>query len=258
MKSSYIPFLQCYRLLCVVLCAGLSVMPAVQAELNSEPRTKPMQMPSFKISYVPPNVGAPTRRVGAGTRGKVCNEANMISESFKIVALGPVMTGYTLSAQPVLYWSINQAVQGDFIFTINPLSSDAEAFSLYEPLLDETRQLSLQAGIHAFKLSDYAIELKTKQEYEWSVTLVCDNKMPSLNLSATGSIQRIAPSQGLLAQIKSTSEQQQPYLYARSGIWYEALQSLSQLIENVPDSRQLKKIRHNLLQQEKLDLPIHY
>ena len=69
--------------------------------------------------------------------------------------------------------------------------------------------------------------LEVGKDYHWSFALVCDLADPSGNLVVDSWIQRTRPSAELTAALGRTAAQDLPALYARSGIWYDAIAQLT-------------------------------
>lgn len=180
------------------------------------------------------------------SRGGPCKN---LGDDFSLEVLVPGI-GYTVSAQPTLYWSTSQPVSGQFMFTLKPVAVAKPGTVEFPAALLETKtDLSVKAGIQSLPLAQYQVSLQENKEYEWSVSLTCDAQNPSLNQSATGKIKRITPPAKMKTITKATSESQWPYLYAEMGIWYDALDSLSGLIQKNPNDKQLREVRASLLKQ---------
>jgi hypothetical protein len=98
-------------------------------------------------------------------------------------------------------------------------------------------------------LSDYAIRLKPEVEYEWTVSLIQDPAQRSSDVLAGGVIRHVEASPKLQKITRSVSEQRLPFVYAEEGLWYDAIASVSDLIETNPNDAILRKQRAALLQQ---------
>lgn len=182
-------------------------------------------------------------RGSRGSRG-MCNTVN---EDFSLRVLVPG-AGFTTAKQPHLYWSISSPLSADLVFTLIPVMAPG-SFDYPEPLIDKTIAKSVKAGIHSLSLADYGVSLEENREYEWSVSIICDPNNPSLNMSATGKIKRIKPPANLEAGLKSAKQEQLVAVYAQNGIWYDALDTLSQLIAQNGNNENLRKIQVSLLKQ---------
>lgn len=190
-----------------------------------------------EVTYVPPDVGAPTRRAGAGTRA---------DGEIMLYPLAPEHTGQVLAKQPTLYWFVSAQPQLPVRIMIK------EAKSLDKPLLEEYLQVETQ-GIHSFSLADYGVTLAQDVVYEWSVALITPEKTARLLASAT--IKRVAVPETVLETWANAKEAALPRLYAAAGLWYDALDVLSRQIANLSDEAQqpLKSTRASLLKQVNLE-----
>ena len=195
------------------------------------------------ISLANTHSQASSSRGSRGSRG-LCNT---VDEGFSLQVLVPG-AGFTTVRQPNLYWSISSPLSADLVFTLIPVMAPG-SFDYPEALIDKTITHSVKAGIHSLSLADYGVSLEEDREYEWSVSIVCDPKNPSLNLSAIGRIKRIKPSTDLTARVKAAKPEQLVTVYANNGIWYDALDTLSQLIAQNGNNENLRKIQVNLLKQ---------
>ncbi len=204
-----------------------------------------------EIAYKPAVTGAPVRRVGAGSRGVrgVCKDVAGIDESFSLQVLAPDSIGQTLSKQPTLYWSVSMPVSAKFLFTIAEESRDFP-----EPVLDKEMTIAVPVGIQTLPLATHGISLKENVNYKWSVSLQCDTANPSLNVIASGMIKVVTPATDVEKSFKQAGEETLPYLYAEHGYWYDALTSLTNLIEKGrPNDQKWREVRANLLKQGGLE-----
>lgn len=160
----------------------------------------------------------------------------------QIRVLSPKDVALTVQAKPTLYWYQSKA------------STAACEVTLVEPkkpkpLLLLTTPAPSTPGVHSFRLSKFDVELKPGVNYSWSVAVVVDPKSRSGDVVANGIIRRVEPPADLTAKLPQTPERNQPALYAHNGLFYDALQSLSDQIEKNPQDEALKKQRAKLLAQ---------
>ena len=74
--------------------------------------------------------------------------------------------------------------------------------------------------------------------------------MPLLPVFITsGTIKRVEQTAELTKKISAAKEKELPSIYAESGLWYDAIASLSRLIEKYPNDKTLREYRTNLLEQ---------
>lgn len=206
---------------------------------------QPAVLHAGAISYSPPDVGAPSRRVGAGVRG-----TDTARELPFIGALIPKTTGLTSQAQPTLYWtsdlSVNYPVQISLQYA-SPKSLKEREDVLFLSLD------SVKAGVHAINLQEHNISLKPDVLYKWGVTVVVSdidkNTTPAADPFADGHIIYQPMSKALEAELEKTPAAQKAAVYAKNGIWYDAVSTLSQQIEQHPENQGLKQTRLELMQQ---------
>lgn len=188
--------------------------------------------------YNPPAVsGAPTRRVGGGTRG-----AGDVNPPI-LALLAPKSVGLTLQAQPLLYWSLSQSVDKAVELAIH--YADPMTYG-FDPIL-KTELKSVAVGVQVLNLADYGIELDADVEYEVSLALILEPEKRLNDVITSATILRVSPE-----TVKSLDTQTAltPNLLAENGIWYDALANLSAQIAQQPEQQaQLRQQRAHLLEQ---------
>ena len=185
-----------------------------------------------------------SRGVSRGPSRGIRGACQSISKDFSLRVLVPGI-GNTISEQPTLYWSISQPLSAQFELTLKPIMPPG-SFEFPEPLIDKTVHLSVNKGIQALSLVQHNAKLDINTQYEWSISLVCDSENPSINIFDSGIIKRVEPSNTLNERIKGANERQLPYIYAENGVWYDALDTLSRLIQK---DNSLSTVRASLLKQ---------
>lgn len=165
--------------------------------------------------YTPPVEGIPGRREGGGTRG------DCLQTSEPLVALMPQDAyGETVSGYPSFY------------FFVPAISVEMAEFQLLNEAGDTVYtsefQVTGESGIVAIHLPETVgmPPLAVGENYEWVFSLVCDRNDRSGDLFVSGWLQRIEPSQAFLDELAITPESDRSSLYARSGLWYEAIDTL--------------------------------
>lgn len=184
--------------------------------------------------YKPPMRGAPASRIGGGSRST--GEAD-----FVLSVLAPDHTGLTSQAQPTLYW-----------YTSGPSNATLEVTVIAEvaerPVLTQNLNLT-RGGVQSFDLAKHGVTLKPDTEYEWFVSAVPDPTQRSKDVTSGGTIRRVAPDPAVQARVAAADERQAPLIYAEAGLWYDAIDALSRLIELHPDDAKLNAQRAALLDQ---------
>ena len=191
------------------------------------------------VLYQPPRRGAPARdRVGAGiTRGATALPTPL--------ALAPDHVGLTVSASPSLFWHID-ALPGDGVALVFAVTDETSVTPLAEVGLDAPKGV----GIQRLRLADHGIELAPDTEYMWSIALVADADNRSEDVVSTGFIRRVARPETLAATSRDGVD------FAQAGIWYDALEALSDEVDAGPDDRKARFLRSALLRQVKLDAAV--
>ena len=199
---------------------------------------KPANVSAAAMVYKPPMRGAPASRVGGGTRGTG-------KDNFVLSVLAPDHTGFSSQAQPTLYWYASGPSTTKLEVTV--IADTAE-----RPLLTQNLKVT-RGGVQSFDLAKHGITLKPDTEYEWFVSAIPDAAQRSKDITSGGTIRRVAPDPAIQARIAAAGERQAPLIYAEAGLWYDAIDALSRLIERNPGDSELQAQRAALLKQ--VDLP---
>jgi hypothetical protein len=230
---------------------GLSVQAAPSpsdpgttwAASNSVPPAKPAPAsPLKKVIFRPPgdeSGGILPIRVGGGSRGGPSN-------GLSLEVLVPDEVALTTQAQPSLYWYQSKGAETPCEVTlIEPKNP--------KPLLVLKTTEPTPQGIHAVRLGKFKVQIKPNVLYRWSVAVVVDPQNRSEDIVANGLIKRIDPAPTLSGQLEKAAPQDRAALYAGSGIWYDALQSISDQIDQAPMDASLRDERDALLKQIGMD-----
>jgi len=186
--------------------------------------------------YVPPARGAPSGRVGGGTRGL---------HPLPLAALSPSHTGLTISPQPVLYYFAPGAAKPRF--TLRPVSDPSSP-----PLVEKELPLPRDAGIQRLELKSLGVTLTPGVEYRWTVSMAGEAR------EASGTIQRIEPTTELSRKLSATSGRSRYAMLAREGLWYDALDEVSRAVGAAPNNPVPAKHRAALLEQIGLSAVARY
>jgi hypothetical protein len=187
--------------------------------------------------YRPPLRGAPRAKVGGGMRGALAVPTLQV--------LTPAHVAETVSAQPSLFWHID-AIPGDgstLMFTL----LDEEGI---DPVVEAALDAPARIGIQRIRLADHGVTLEPGIEYEWSVALVVDPARRAKDVISTGYIRRVPEPVGLRRRPAGVAT------YAELGLWYEALESISDRIDASAGDGRLRSQRAALLHQAGLDSAI--
>ena len=200
-----------------------------------EPEGQKSVTPVGLPTYRPPLRGAPGGRVGGGTRG-------IGDEFITLLVLAPNHVGLTVQGQPTLYWYLSKPTNLPIEVTI------IEDQAIY-PLLEKQIRLPIQPGINCIRLADYGVFLLPGESYRWFIAAIPAPDRRSKDIIAAGFIERIETPEALHMKLSQTDRQNIPYIYAESGIWYDTITAISDLIEANPNDMNLHKQRAALLEQ---------
>lgn len=198
-----------------------------------EPKEKRPPTAALPV-YRPPWRGAPGGRIGGGTRG-------LAAQWIQMAALAPDHIALTVQEQPSLFWYINQATEVPAVFTFIDKEST-------RPIVEVRLPEAIEAGIHRVRVSDFDLHLMLGVQYEWFVSLVRDPDRRSKDVIAGAVIERVQPSEALKVE-RAAAKVDLTYRYAEAGIWYDALETISDLIEMAPADETLRRQRASLLEQ---------
>jgi Domain of Unknown Function (DUF928) len=211
----------------VIILLTVSVAIAAESSKASATTATPV--------YKPPKRGAPASRVGGGARGA---EAG----SLVLSVLAPEHTGWTAKDQPTLYWYISEPANTRVELTV----IDDAAIA---PLLETHLEPPSKAGVQYLRLADHNVHLKEGMKYPWSVALVRDPGQRSQDIVASGTLTYVKPSAELKQKLTQVDKEALASIYAGEGYWYDAIESLSELIEAQPQDKRLRELRASLLEQ---------
>jgi len=177
--------------------------------------------------YQPPNRGAPKARIGGGTRG-----INPLR------ALTPGHVGLTTSDQPRLYWYLAPGFSNRLRFHLGVANSAL-------PLLDVPLPPQVNGGIQYLDLAQHGINLAPGRVYQWWILLEPLPQQGRMKIVSGGALQRVAPD----PQLQNADARRRPYLAARQGLWYDALDGVSRLVEQGRNTAHWRRQRADLLEQ---------
>ena len=218
----------------VLLAASGSAHAQTLAQPQVQAQTQAQASDSASAIYKPPLRGAPARRVGGATRGS--GDSDLV-----LNVLAPDQTGLTTQAQPTLYWYASRPT--NTLIELILISDTAEV-----PVLSKNL-LVTPGGVQAIDLVSYGVTLALDTEYEWFVSVVTNTNQRSKDMTSGGTVRRVAPDAAVAARVAAAGERAAPRIYAEAGLWYDAIGSLSRLIERSPADPELRALRASLLEQ---------
>ena len=226
--------LQCFVAISLGAVTAVSSATEQGQSLKGSRAGKPAATRST-ITYKPLLLDASLAKVSESTR-------SMGGETTILQVLAPAHAGLTTQSQPTLYWYTRNPVTARFGLTL--LDKDES-----NPLLEVGAGSKMVAGIQKLDLGDHNISLQPGLAYQWSVTLVMDEGSRTEGVTARGVIERMEPGEGLTSRIENNHGTNLVGVYASEGIWYDALETISSMIDKSPEDQGLAAIRASLLSQ---------
>ena len=200
-----------------------------------------LRMPLYK----PRKDGSPRARMGGQVRSAERADDPLL------IALVPDHVAFTVTANPSLCWYLS--TQTALPMTITVVDSRG-----IRPILEGPLPSPTGPGIHCTRPRNYGVELKEQEAYRWFVTLVVDPDKPSRDVVAGGVIERVSFDEACALNMPCTEtgcNREAIYRYSESGLWYDAISCLVELIEQGEDRNHLQQMLDHLLQQTGVNLP---
>ncbi|BAY78846.1 hypothetical protein NIES25_53250 (plasmid) [Nostoc linckia NIES-25] len=217
---------------------------------------------SNPINFNPPP--PPADRGAPGNRGEGASRGQCTQSSVPLTALVPSYeqqlkqgTNQTLTITEV--WGLTSREQPSFWFYIPYEKSSIQTIEFVLKTDNDTiiyRQ-NITAppvpGIVRVQLQNQKSLLQANKPYHWffNVKVACDSQPATSYVE--GWVQRVNLDVSLQEQIKKSSPRQQAALYAKNGIWYDALTTIAELRLANLDNSQLTEDWEYLLKVVKLE-----
>jgi hypothetical protein len=166
----------------------------------------------------------------------------------RVTALVPDHEGRTVREAPAVYWYLSARTNRP----INVTLVDPER---ERTVLDITLEGPHEKAVDGLSLARHGVRLRVGRVYQWFVSVLAGDEPGAGDVVAGGSILRSPASGELEAALRSAGPSRAPHVYAKYGLWYDALGSISQRIEAAPGDASLREQRAALLEQVGLDEP---
>jgi hypothetical protein len=212
--------------------AGTGWVPTVQAQDAASNTAVAQAVPSYR----PPLRGAPASRIGGAHRGGE-------GEDWTLVVLAPEHTGLTTAEQPILYWYTSQDVD-------QPVELTLIEDGAIDPIVERRIPGPLAAGVQRVALADFGVSLKPETDYQWFVSVVVDPTQRSKDYATGAGIRRVARDPQLETRLQSAASDQLAFVFAEAGLWYDAIDALSQRADATSRAQ-----RRALIEQVGLEMP---
>jgi len=185
--------------------------------------------------YKPPLRGAPASRVGGGSRG-------VGTDLPRIYVLAPPDIGFTTKGKPDLFWFVSEATDAKVTLSVYKDNAD-------KPILEQTLGAISAPGVQRVRLADFGLELQPRIEYRWRISVINDSGNRQARAIAGGAIQRTNPWPKLQSRLQNHDALERAGIYAEEGLWYDAIELISDSIDADPNNTGIRKQRAGLLEQ---------
>ncbi len=206
-------------------------------------------------TFEPPTSNpTPTISIGGGRRGsdgQCMKDINIQSRSGKIKKsldqqLIPLIPnnkiGLTISANPTLSAYIPETSAIAVEVTLENMQGKGIS----------SKRIELTNTPSVVNVQFETTPLEVGKDYKWLISVICETGDPEDNFSE-GIIRRIKPDSTLMNKLEKASAIEKVYIYAKSGIWYEAIADLVNLRLSEPSNPELKTNWLNLLKSSSLE-----
>ncbi len=219
------------RVAAILAAAHFASVPAAVAEGPTDTATRHIR----KLIY-----NNPMPEATAGVRENVTVRGAGQSAVPELFVLAPDHIGITTHEKPTLYW-----YQSDSVGTAVEIAINRD--DQVDPVLETSADGTTQRGIHKFELAKHQIAIEKDVEYQWYVTMRSGSEERSEDILASGMIKRIDPPRAISQNLLSQNQEDLIYTFAEEGIWYDALECVSNLIEQNPENNTYRELRAELL-----------
>ena len=197
-----------------------------------------------KVVYVPPKgVGTPKNTVGGLSRGE-CREIRCLMALMPNTDSGFDHFPQTISAYPTFFFNAPK-FSGEAEFRLYEVSSNASPKRIYKTNFP----IETQPGIISFRMPQNAPELRVGKFYRWEFTW--NN---ATNSKCTGLVRRVELDRTVSQQLEKAKPIEKAAIYAKAGIWFEAVEALAEARRDRPEASELMVEWSDLLKSVGLDI----
>lgn len=189
---------------------------------------------TIKINYVPPTVqekpGEPRgRRRGGGSRGP-CKQYETLTALVPINSTGTKESvwGQSIGQNPTFWFfvpdKLTPKVPVEFV-----IQDEADNY-IYQTKFNPSET---QSGIISLTAKPQT-PLVAGKSYHWTFSIYCDPEKPSASVYVRGSMTQVALNPTLQKQLElAKTPLERAAFFAKNGIWYNALTTLGEQIQNI-------------------------
>lgn len=208
----------------IVLIATLNASQfAVMGQPTPDVKGKPITQ-SGGPRFSPPteDILSPSDGDSGKVTGKVTRKATPCEKGkIKLTPLVPEnQIGRTVSEYPAFFFYLpkTEAKVAEFVL------EDDKGKQIYQTNLN----INNSSGVIGISIptNQNILPLQIDKDYTWSIALICDDKDRSADLFEKGIVRRVEVSADIRSQLQKADTRLKAVIYARTGIWQDALSTL--------------------------------
>ena len=201
--------------------AALFVSTALFLLVPSQGNAQTDSNNSDPVVFVPPVMGSPGSRVGAGSRLAADENKTTILQ-----LIAPKGGGLSASQSPRLYWRLKAPFDGTVNFALQVNGSE-------QPLVNRTTRLNETVGLQYVDLTALQIQIRDGQVYRWTITLTPQNSGKTVSATSFVEFRSLDIGGIKISHTMLTSQE-----LAAKGYWYDIFKNLT--ADTPPNTRQLR------------------
>lgn len=207
----------------------------------------------------PPNRGAPApgQRRGAASRGSCPNVTKPLTALVPIIqetadggnsptaamTTSDSVLGLTIAEHPTFWFYVPYSLNSPpTVLSVEFVLQDEKSKEVYKTVLTTSEN---SPGVFSFELPPSAPPLEVGRRYNWYFSIYCGNSGASGFVY--GWVERVALNPSLKSQLERATPLGRVALYAKGGIWYDAVTSLANLRRENPQNAALMADWNELL-----------
>jgi hypothetical protein len=164
----------------------------------------------------------------------------------RVTALVPEHAGRTIQASPSLYWSLSSSTDRPLVVTLRDIEREQTLFSVALPGPHAK-------GVAGLDLADHGARLAVGRTYRWFVSVLAGDAPGGGDSVAGGGIVRSTARKELEQILAAAGPERTAHVYAKHGLWYDALDAASDRIAHAPQDVSGREQRTALLAAVGLD-----
>ncbi len=206
----------------IKLFISICILPLLWQPAFAETKTKPTKTDSdseekivFIDEFDPPGDDKPKDTGAGGSRdGLGCNP----NEQPIRALMPPGNFGLTTKAQPTIYLYLPQTTAKQVVIAIQN-----ENRTVYKRAF---LPIEINNNIASFFLSKNIINLEAGKNYQWKISVICDEYLKPGDPTFSGWLQRVEPTT-IDKQLNNKNSNEQIQYFAEHGYWYDLLDVIS-------------------------------